>query len=807
MPLLSRHRFISTSAAAPRLALLTLIGACLPSVALAQAPIFEISELKLPEVRSIAPSVGNADRFIDLFRPAQTDLATLSPDGRYLAFSLREGDQLSVIITETDHLDVALTKVAVVDDKIATPRFGRHDENVPAAINWMKWVGDNQLVIETNGQVATGAQSSIPGIILTTSADGKDARVLLTGRDVPELVQAIDPIASLSRATSFLKPTVDDPNYSDGGTDSARASAREEDPTIDGGLFDAGPRFNLSAGQDSDVIDPETGFGTQALSPSVFDINPLAPHHLLVRTVSGSFLSIFDVDVTSGKPTLSASYPIDREHQFLLDRQGSPRISAPGSTNFAFPHRLKLERGPGARSDHNLATIAGLPANAFDTSPDTYFGHRALPIGFAEDPNVLYYASNVDRDTYGIYAINVATGERTDLAIEHQDVDLIPRPIDAFLAPGTLVFDRYTRALKGVRFTHRLNSTLWLDPILRGAQSLLEKSLPGRNVDILEWDQSGHKLLIFASSPTTPGQFILFDRNTLQMAEFAQRAPWLDDLATNRVMTFTVVAPDGHNVACQLTLPLKPRIMPAPIIVVVPSNPWERVLPEFQPEVQALARMGFAVVQPAARGAWGYGVKSREAIHDGYDAAQISDLIAVIDEIGKGFNLDVKRVGLVGSGWGGYVALRAMAQHPTRFRCGVMLEPPVDLGKWLKREDWESRDTSIQLVRSYYGPQELLDARQLLQEGGQITKPVLLLSYPGADGSWRRSTYTTGKNFVRSIRDSSPESEFMDLSHDFAKGLPIAKSKTYREIELFLNTHVYNFGVEIGESVEVREDN
>ena len=200
MPLLSRHRFISTSAAAPRLALLTLIGACLPSVALAQAPIFEISELKLPEVRSIAPSVGNADRFIDLFRPAQTDLATLSPDGRYLAFSLREGDQLSVIITETDHLDVALTKVAVVDDKIATPRFGRHDENVPAAINWMKWVGDNQLVIETNGQVATGAQSSIPGIILTTRADGKDARVLLTGRDVPELVQEVDePLPLLRR--------------------------------------------------------------------------------------------------------------------------------------------------------------------------------------------------------------------------------------------------------------------------------------------------------------------------------------------------------------------------------------------------------------------------------------------------------------------------------------------------------------------------------------------------------------------------------------------------------------------------------
>lgn len=765
----------------------------------------DLPEIKLPTLRSIAPAPSDPNRFIDLFRPARTDLATLSPDGRYLAYSLREDDQLSVMVVATDHLDIALTKVAVVNDQLATPRFARHEEKTPAAINWMKWVGNNQLVVETNAQVATSSSRSVPGTILTFGADGHNARILLTGRDVPELISQIDPVASTARDYSPLTANVDDPFYSAGGAAAARASARSEDPTIDGGLFDAGTRLNLFGGQDSDVIDPETGIGTLPLSPSVFDLDPADPQRVLVRTVSSAYLVLYGLDVTTGKAKQRADYPIDADHQLMLDRQGVPRISAPGSTTFAFPHRLALERGSGARADQTLAAMAGLPADAFDTSPANYFGHRAVPIGFDEDPSVLYFASNIGRDTYGIYAVNLATGQRTDFALEHPKLDLIPRPLDAFLAPGTLVFDRYTRALKGVRLSDRINTTRWLDPLLQSVQSLLEKTLPNRSVDILEWDQAGQKLLVFAHGITSPGEFYLFDRTTRQLTQFAARAPWLSDLATNRVISFTVETADHHDVPCQLTLPQNPRVMPAPILVVCPSNPWDRVLPEFQPEVQALARMGFAVVQPAARGAWGYGVKAREAIHNGYDAAQISDLIAVVDELGKAFNLDTKRVGLIGSGWGGYVALRAMALHPARFRCAVTLEPPVDLGKWLGREDWTSRDTGLQLVRSYYGPQELLEAKQLSHEADLITKPVLLLSYPGPDGSWRRDTFTTGRNFIRSLHDTSPESEFMELTHDFAKGLPIAQSTTYREIELFLNTHVYNFGVSIGESVEVKD--
>ncbi|WP_221028728.1 alpha/beta hydrolase family protein [Actomonas aquatica] len=784
----------------------TLVSGLLASASLLLAQDIALPELKLPSIGA-APAVSS-DRFVDLFRPAQTDLATLSPDGRHLAYTVREGSNIFVLVVATERLDQALAKVLVVDDATATPRFARNDENVPARINWMRWVDNERVVVETNSQTAVDARGSVPGVILTFKADGSDARVVLTSRDVPELLTdgTTSPDFSAARDRSMLTATVDDPYYNEGGTAAARAAAREEEPTIDGGLFSTSDsdRFILSLGQDSDVFDPETGFGTAWHSPSIFDLNRVDPGHVLVRTASGRRHALFDLDPVTSKVESIASYPVDEDRLQLLDQQGVPRISAPATTNFAFPHRLAVDRGAGFRDD-SLAVMAGLPAGAFDSTPVTFFTERAIPIGFAENPALLYYASNVGRDVFGIYALDLDTGAPTDFAIEHPSLDLIPRPLDAFLPPGTLVFDRYTRALKGVRISDQRRSTLWLDPILQASQSALERVLPGRNVEIVEWDQAGRTLLVFANSVAGPGRFYLFDRTSGKLSEFAQRAPWLNSLASNRVIAFTVTA-DGHDIECQLTLPQDPRVMPAPLIVVCPSQPWERVQPDFQPEIQALARMGFGVVQLSARGAWGHGIKAREAIHEGYDAAQINDLLAVIDQVGQSFNLNIKRVGLVGSGWGGYVALRAAALHPDRFRCTVTLEPPIDLKAWLRREDWESRDPGTQLVRSYYGPQELLDAKQLEQDAKELSVPSLIFAFPGADeATWRRSTYSAAKNFARSIRDTSPESEFMDLSEDFANGLPLARSTTYARIEDFINTHVYNFGVDIGESVEVKE--
>jgi hypothetical protein len=596
---------------------------------------------------------------------------------------------------------------------------------------------------------------------------------------------------------------VDDPYFSSGGTEAARAAAREEDPFADGGLFGPAERFELLGGQDGGAGDPATDFGLAPLSPSVFDLDPASSRHVLVRTSGPAFVTLYRLDVTTGAIRQIADYPLDADRLMLSDRQGVPRLAMPGSTNVAFPHRPRLERGPGARLRGELATALGLPAGAFDLAPGNFFAHRALPLAFDEKPGVLYFASNLGRDTYGIYSADLEQGVVTDLALEHPKLDLIPRPPDAFVPAGTLVFDRHSRALVGVRLADLRRTTRWLEPALQAAQTRLEQALPGRNVDILEWDRDRRRLLVFSNGSADPGRFHVFDTESARLSEFAQRAPWLDAGPALRQFRFEVAGPGGHDLAAQLTLPQSPRIMPAPIVVVCPANPWDRLPTDFQAETSALARMGFAVLHYAGRGAWGRGVRHREALHAGYADAQLEDLLAVLDEVGRGFNLDTRRVGLVGSGHGGHLALHALSAFPDRFRCAVALEPPIDLAAWLKRDDWETRDPANQLVRSAFGSAEWLRGRNLADAAGRFVKPSLVLSHPGEDGTWRRSTYLAAQAFARRVASTHPESRFQALSHDFAKGLPLAKAEVYGEIEHFLNTHVYNFGVTIGEAVEV----
>jgi len=740
-----------------------------------------------------APEAG--DPFFDLFRPASTELATLSPDGGHLAYTVREGNQLSVVVVATDALDQALARVLVVDDDQATPRFQRYDEAVPAAIAWMKWTDNERVVLETNAHVAVASDRSVPGVIMTFRRDGSDARVLLTPRDVSELVMPPDPAFSISRNLTPLGPTPDDPNF---GRDEADPAS---DPFTPGGLFAGGNPDFATPGQES-AFDPASMAEQRPLSPSIFDLDPSSANHVLVRTRSEARIVLHRLDVATGRLSQQADYPIDSDRQLLLDRQGMPRISVPATTSVSFPHRLRVERGPGNRGPRDLAAALGLAAGAFDLAPATTFGHRAIALGFDERPEILYFASNLGRDTFGLYSADLSTGTLTDFAFEHPRLDLIPRPNGAFASSGTLVFDRHTRALRGVRFGSRPRTTRWLDPVLQAAQSELEQMLPHRNVDILEWDREQRRLLVFANGATEPGRHLLFDRVTRQVAEFAQRAPWLADGPPTRLLAFSVTGPDGVDLPCQITLPAQPRVKPTPIIAVLPPSPWERLSPDFQAEVHALARMGFAVLQYSGRGAWGYGVRHREALAPGYDDTQLADLLFILEEVGKAFQVDPRRVGLIGSGHGGHLALRALAAHPERFRCAVALEPPINLAAWVDHERWDSRDPSLPLVRPAFGPKERLSANRLDRAANRIIKPSFILSYPGEDGAWRRSMYTAARNLARQLRSGNPESEFLDLTHDFARGLPRARAETYRAIETFLNTHVYTFGVKIGEAVE-----
>jgi dipeptidyl aminopeptidase/acylaminoacyl peptidase len=76
----------------------------------------------------------------------------------------------------------------------------------------------------------------------------------------------------------------------------------------------------------------------------------------------------------------------------------------------------------------------------------------------------------------------------------------------------------------------------------------------------------------------------------------------------------------------------------------------------FNPEVQLLAKEGFAVLQVNCRGSGGYGLKYEQAGYREWDSRIVQDVIdATRYVIGKGF-VDPRRVCIYGAGFGAFAA-------------------------------------------------------------------------------------------------------------------------------------------------------
>lgn len=120
-------------------------------------------------------------RFNKLFAPFTTEHASLSPDGKHLAFSLLQEGKLYVAVMEIDKPDRLTAKILINSRSNATPRsgplLGPKPEFVPR-VNWMAWVSSTRVVASTRmaeqGEVVVGFDATGENLrVLATDAMGR----------------------------------------------------------------------------------------------------------------------------------------------------------------------------------------------------------------------------------------------------------------------------------------------------------------------------------------------------------------------------------------------------------------------------------------------------------------------------------------------------------------------------------------------------------------------------------------------------------------------------------------------------------
>lgn len=132
----------------------------------------------------------------------------------------------------------------------------------------------------------------------------------------------------------------------------------------------------------------------------------------------------------------------------------------------------------------------------------------------------------------------------------------------------------------------------------------------------------------------------------------------------------TVLAPDGGEVHGWLTCPGGPGPHPV-LLLLLPDGPdlpdgWSLAV-----DVQTLVSAGYAVVRCNPRGASGYGRAHARAVRGAAGTVDADDVLAFLDAVLADPALDPDRLGVMGTGYGGWLA-GVLAGRTTRFAAAVV---------------------------------------------------------------------------------------------------------------------------------------
>ena len=249
----------------------------------------------------------------------------------------------------------------------------------------------------------------------------------------------------------------------------------------------------------------------------------------------------------------------------------------------------------------------------------------------------------------------------------------------------SLVWDDTRQSVVGVSSGAERPETTWLDPELGAVHATLSRALKGSVVELTGWSDDRTRLIVRASSKTTPATWYLFDKPRKELSPLGEEYPSLKGAALGATRWITYKAGDGLEIPAYLTLPpgAPAHGAKAPLIVLPHGGPASRDDYDFDFLAQFLATRGYAVLQPQFRGSWGFGRAFEDAGRGEWGGKMQTDLLDGVAAVAAAGDADPTRVCIIGASYGGYAALAGVTLHPEAYRCAASIAGISDLGLFL----------------------------------------------------------------------------------------------------------------------------
>ncbi|HLK36076.1 MAG TPA: prolyl oligopeptidase family serine peptidase [Polyangiaceae bacterium] len=355
-------------------------------------------------------------------------------------------------------------------------------------------------------------------------------------------------------------------------------------------------------------------------------------------------------------------------------------------------------------------------------------GLRSL--GFDASGDSLFLEDSRNRDTAALFTVDTMSGQPT-FVVGDKRADI-----------GTVLVHPTSKVVEAASFLYDEPAWNVVDSSVEGDLYYLHTfgdAMPvvtSRSLDEQRW------LVAFPHSDG-PTRYYRYDRNpdvpgnpgAATLLFESQEA--LEGAKLSAARAVVIKARDGLDLVSYLILPVgedprgdgRPKA-PLPMVVWVHDGPWARTGLEFGAEQQWLASRGYAVLSVNYRGSAGFGKAFLGAGNLEWGGKMRDDLLDAASWAVREKVADPGKVAVMGTGYGGYAVLSALAMAPSPFACGVDVGGPPDLLSYVQsastgREHVEVLAARVGDPRTEEG-KRLLAERSPVAHVGSIVKPLLI---------------------------------------------------------------------------------
>jgi dipeptidyl aminopeptidase/acylaminoacyl peptidase len=269
-----------------------------------------------------------------------------------------------------------------------------------------------------------------------------------------------------------------------------------------------------------------------------------------------------------------------------------------------------------------------------------------------------------------------------------------------------------------------------------GDSRLVDRSLraafPGKAVSVLQRSHDAQQVILAVSGSDRPTEVYHYDRASRRAALISETTPWLAERTFAQAQTLKLKSKDGFEIEAYLTLPTNSSAGKRPLIVFPHGGPiGVRDDRFFDPEVQFMASLGYAVLQVNFRGSEGFGTAFRKAGEGNYGKAIEDDIDAALAAALAQYPLDESRMCTAGSSYGGYSAMVSTIRWPGRFRCAISMFGISDLPLLFTASDsGRIQEVREEMEKKIGNPNIDLDkmkANSPLYRAADLTVPLMLI--------------------------------------------------------------------------------